>query len=274
MKKEEIEKYKKVSEITGYEPNQVAVIADQIAKGANSFELAYFLNVCKDMDLSPFKKEIWAYKDNKGNLIIFAGRDGLLSKAQKNPLFNGLRSSEVRENDDCSIDIPNGKINHFFKPSEDRGKIIGAYCFVFRKGGEPLVEWVDFDAYNKGYSTWKSDPVAMIKKVAESHALKKAFGLSGVQLESDWDVDDEGTARPGDHVDKDWEKISYAGDLLRTSSYDDDTKEVISIKINNASLAELDEIITNLKDSQSEAANPSQKEIRDKVEEAVIDDEK
>ena len=43
--KTELEKYKKVSEITGYEPNQIAVIADQIAKGANQFELAYFLNV-------------------------------------------------------------------------------------------------------------------------------------------------------------------------------------------------------------------------------------
>lgn len=271
---EELEKYQKVSEITGYEPNQVAVIANQIAKGANQFELAYFLNVCKDMDLSPFKKEIWAYKDGKGNLIIFAGRDGLLSKAQKNPLFNGLRSSEVRTNDHINIDIPNGKIDHTFKPGKERGEIIGAYCIVFRKGGEPLVEWVDFDAYNKGYSTWKSDPVAMIKKVAESHALKKAFGLSGVQIDTDWDIADDGTARPGDHVDKDWERISYAGDLLRTSSHDHDTQDILSIKIHNASIAELEEIITNLKDCQSENVNPSMTEIKDKVEEAVIDEKK
>ena len=97
----ELKKYQKVSDITGYEPNQVAVIADQIAKGANSFELAYFLNVCKDMDLSPFKKEIWAYKDGKGNLIIFAGRDGLLSKAQKNPLFNGSYGKEFGKGQAC-----------------------------------------------------------------------------------------------------------------------------------------------------------------------------
>ena len=224
--------------------------------------------------MSPFKKEIWCYKDGQGNLVIFTGRDGLLSKAQKNPLFNGLRSSEVRESDQTTIDIPNGKVDHKFTPGKDRGEIIGSYCFVFRKGGEPTVEWVDFDAYNKGYATWKSDPVGMIKKVAESHALKKAFGLSGVQLDSDWDVDDEGTARPGDHVDKDWEKIGYAGELLRTSSYDDDTKEVISIKINNASMAELDEIINNLKDSQGGNANPGQKEIREMVDDAVIDESK
>jgi len=272
--KTEIEKYQKVADMTGYEPNQVAVVADQIAKGSNQFELAYFLNVCKEYDLSPFKKEIWCYKDGKGNLIIFTGRDGLLSKAQKNPLFNGLRSSEVRANDTITIDIPNGKIDHTFVPGTERGDIIGAYCIVFRKGGEPLVEWVDFMAYNKGYSTWKSDPVAMIKKVAESHALKKAFGLSGVQIETDWDVDQDGTARPGDHVEKDWDRIQYAGDLLRTSTYDDDTKEVISIKINNASIQELEEIVANLKDCQSENVNPSMTEIKDKVEDAVIDEKK
>lgn len=266
--KTDLEKYKKVSEITGYDPNQIAVVADQIAKGANAFELSYFLNVCKDMDLSPFKKEIWAYKDNQNNLIIFAGRDGLLSKAQKNPLFNGLRSSEVREKDVINIDIPSGKINHTFKPGKERGEIIGAYCIVFRKGGEPLIEWVDFDAYNKGYSTWKSDPVAMIKKVAESHALKKAFGLSGVQLETDWDINQD-VAYPGDHVGRDYDAIQYAAELLRTSTYDDDTKEVISIKINNSSGAELDEIIANLKDSQMENVNPSKKEIAKMVQNAV-----
>jgi len=266
-----LEQYKKVAEITGYEANQVAVVANQIAKGANAFELAYFLNVCKDMGLSPFKKEIWAYKDHKGNLIIFAGRDGLLSKAQKNPLFNGLRSSEVRASDKIEIDIPNGKIDHVFTPGKDRGTIIGAYCFVFRKNGEPLIEWVDFEAYNTGYATWKSDPAAMIKKVAESHALKKAFGLSGVQIDTDWDVRDN-IASPSDHVDKDWDKISYAGELLRTSTYDDDTKEALSIKINNSNMSELDVMIVNLKDSQGEDVNPSASTIRKKVkEQAEID---
>lgn len=269
--KKELERYQKVSEITGYEPNQVAVVADQIAKGASAYELAYFLNVCKDMELSPFKKEIWAYKDNKGNLVIFAGRDGLLSKAQKNPMFNGIRSSEVRENDSITIDIPNGKIEHTFTPGIDRGEIIGAYCIVFRKGGEPSIEWVDFSAYNKGYSTWKSDPVAMIKKVAESHALKKAFGISGIQLESDYDISGD-VAHPSDHVDKDWDKISYAGELLRTSTYDDDTKVMLEIKINNASMSELDEMIVNLKDCQSENNNLSAGDIKSKVEDAIEGD--
>jgi len=246
--------YEKVADITGYKPNEIAVIANQVCKGANAFELAYFLNVCKSLDLNPFNKEIWAYKDNRDNLIVFTGRDGMLSKAQKHPLYNGMRSSEVRKNDKIEIDIPNGKINHAFNPIDDRGDIVGAYCIVFRKGGEPLIEWSEMKVYDKGFSVWKTDPVAMIKKVAEVHALKKAFGFSGIQLESDFDINN-GVASPADHVEKDWDRYNYAGELLRNSTYDDDIKTQLEIKIANCNSTELEEMIKNLKDCQAPSMN-------------------
>ena len=184
--------YKKVSDITGYTPNEIAVIQQNVAKGTSATELAYFLNVCKTMKLNPFNKEVWCY-----NLLIFAGRDGFLSRAQQNPHYKGIRSCEVRANDEWSLDIANNKIKHIIdKPSKDRGAIIGAYCIVFRKDGEPTVEFADFATYNKGYSAWKTHPAEMIKKVAESHALKKAFGISGIQSEYDFDVNNKGIAKP------------------------------------------------------------------------------
>ena len=140
----------------GFSKEEVAVIQHSVAKKTTKVELAYFLNVCKTMELNPFNKEVWCYKDNKGNLLIFAGRDGFLSKAQRNPLFNGIRSCEVREKDDWKIDIANGKIEH---------------------------------------SIWKSHPSEMIKKVSETHALKKAFGISGIQSEYEFNVDN-GVATP------------------------------------------------------------------------------
>lgn len=188
--------YEKVSDITGYKPNEIAVIQQNVAKGTSATELAYFLNVCKTMKLNPFNKEVWCYKDGKGNLLIFAGRDGFLSKAQQNPAFNGIRSCEVREGDKWSIDVANNKIVHeISKPLKDRGSIIGAYCLVFRKDGEPTIEFADFQTYNKGYNAWKTHPAEMIKKVAEAHALKKAFGISGVHTEYDWNVN-ENVATP------------------------------------------------------------------------------
>jgi phage recombination protein Bet len=177
----------KISSVTGYSKEEIAIVKSSVAKNTTDTELAYFLNLCKSVGLNPFNKEIWCYKDNKNNLLVFAGRDGFLSKAQSNPAFNGIRSSEVRSNDVFDIDIANNKIVHNFG-KDKRGEIIGAYAIVFRKGGEPTIEYVDFNTFNKGWNVWKTNPAEMIKKVAETHALKKAFGISGIQSEYDFEV--------------------------------------------------------------------------------------
>ncbi len=188
------EEHKSISNHFGYTDQEIAVIQHNVAKNTNKVQLAYFINVCKSVDLNPFIKEIWCYKDKADNLLVFAGRDGFLAKAQRNPLYNGIRSSEVCENDVFSIDIANNKIKHEFGVS-DRGNIIGAYAIVFRKDGEPTIEYVAFKTYNKGYNAWKTHPSEMIKKVAETHALKKAFGISGIQSEYSFEVKD-GVAIP------------------------------------------------------------------------------
>lgn len=179
--------YNKLSQQFGWSEGEIATIQHTVAKGTSKLELAYFLSLAKSVGLNPFNKEIWCYKDGKGNLLIFSGRDGFLKKAQENKNFNGIRSCEVREKDVFGIDIANNVINHTINTTE-RGKIIGAYAIVFRKDGEPTVEWVEFATYNKGYNAWKTHPEEMIKKVAESHALKKAFGITGVQSEYDYDA--------------------------------------------------------------------------------------
>jgi len=197
-----------------YTPEQIGVIQKNVAKNTNGAELAYFLNVCKTMELNPFNKEVWCYKDNRNNLLIFAGRDGFLSKAQRHPKYNGIRSCEVCENDKFEMDIANAEIVH--KPNvKDRGAIIGAYAIAFRLNGEPTIEWSDFKTYNKGYNTWKTHPAEMIKKVAESHALKKAFGISGLQVEYDFS-EENGVAVSKSKITKaDLELLfdSYASDL-------------------------------------------------------------
>lgn len=179
----------KISKYTGYQPEEVAIIKQTVAKGTTDAELAYFLSVSKSAGLNPFNKEVWCYKDNKGNLLVFTGRDGFLAKAQSNTAFNGVRSSEVCENDEFEIDIANNKIKHTFGKG-DRGKILGAYAIAFRKDGEPTIEYADIKDYDKKQFTWNTHKSAMIKKVAETNALKKGFGISGIQSEYDYDVKD------------------------------------------------------------------------------------
>lgn len=182
--------------IGGFSAEEVAVVKSTVAKNTTDTELAFFLMTCKSAGLNPFLKEIWCYKDHRGNLIIFAGRDGFLKKAQNHPKYAGMRSGVIRAGDDWELDIPTAVIHHKInKPLDERGKILGAYCFVFRKEEEPTLAWCPFDLYNKGQSAWKTHPEDMILKVAESKALKKAFGMSELQIPEEWEVRRDGTVR-------------------------------------------------------------------------------
>lgn len=175
---------------TGYNRDQITVLRNQVAKSTTDAELAYFLNVCRATGLNPFNREVWCYKNKKGGLVIFTGHDGVLRKAQENPNFNGVRCGTFHENDNFKPNIPAGTIEHDWNghiKKKDRGELVGAYCFVFRKDGEPSLSVVFLEDYKvSGQNVWKDNPEAMILKVARAHALKQSFGLSGIQLEYDW----------------------------------------------------------------------------------------
>jgi len=170
----------KVSGLTGFTEPEIGIISNTVAKGTTPTELAYFLSIAKATKLNPFTKQIWCYKDHKSNLIILTGRDGFLTIAQRDPKWNGMISSEVHENDTFEVDVIEGKIKH--NPQyKDRGKLLGAYCLVKPKGIDiATYEWADIETYDKGQFIWKSHRHEMIKKVAEIHALKKAFGIDGL----------------------------------------------------------------------------------------------
>ena len=244
---------KKISEqVKVFSPEEISIIKNTVAKNTTDLELAYFLNVAKVYDLNPFTKQIWCYKDTKGNVIVFAGRDGFLAKAQRDPRWSGIASDVVREGEKFSMNAAEGKISHE-KNITSKNKILGAYAICKPKGCDiATIEWADFDTYNKGYNVWKADPVAMIKKVAESHCLSKAYGISGLAVEEDFDIK-ENIAYTSDHEGRPTvNNIGYADELLRTSTYDDETKRIIEDKLCDQSLTniELESIVSDLKDNQ------------------------
>lgn len=180
----------KIATLTGFKAEEVAIIKNTVAKGTTDTELAYFLNVAKSVDLSPFNKEIWCYKDGKGNVLVFAGRDGFLKRAQQSNLWNGMTSFEVCANDIFEMNVATATVEH--KPKfQDRGAIIGAYAIVKPKGCDlATVEWADITVYDKKQFTWNTHKAEMIKKVAEIHALKKGYGITVLQSDMDWEVKD------------------------------------------------------------------------------------
>ena len=53
----------KIAGLTGFAPEQIALVKSTIAKGTTDTELAYFLTICKNVNLNPLLKQIWCYKD-------------------------------------------------------------------------------------------------------------------------------------------------------------------------------------------------------------------
>lgn len=162
-----------------YGKSQLALITRTVAKGATPDELSMFIGIAKQTGLSPFRKEIYFIKYKTEDAVIMTSRDGFLSIAQKSGEFAGLQSAAVYENDEFSIDYATNSVKHLAK-AKDRGLLIGAWAKINRKGCEPNITWVDFKTYNKGRNVWASHPAAMIIKCAESIALKKQFGISGL----------------------------------------------------------------------------------------------
>ena len=263
---------KKIARVSEFTDEQVAIIKSTVAKNTTDTELAFFLNICRTTNLNPFTKEIWCYKDNKDNLICFAGRDGFLTKAQQTSRWNGVASSEVREKDKFIADIPNGRITHEFDSFNERGKIVGAYAICKPKGCEiATIETVRFDTYDKGQFTWKTQSADMIKKVAEIKAHKKAYGISGIQSEYEFNVVNE-TVYPIDTENKlSTSKVAYAEGLILNSLYNDDQRDEIQTRLEDSELTEteLNDIISDLKHNQldpiDQGAGYSQTEINSKL---------
>lgn len=106
--------------------------------------------------------------------------------------MDGIQSDAVYENDGL-VKQADGTIQHTYGTPE-RGKLIGAYAMVFRKDrSRAAYFYAPMAEYNAGSNpTWKKYPTAMIIKVAEACALKRAFSISGLVTQEEMDVSQEG----------------------------------------------------------------------------------
>lgn len=255
-------------------PEQITIIKATVAKNTTDTELAFFLNLAKSLNLNPFNKEIWCYKDGKGNLMAFAGRDGFLKIAQDDSKWNGMYSCEVREKDKYLQTFDNGQANISHKKSNEKSQLKGAYCYIKPKGCEiATLEYADFETYNKGYNVWKSHPADMIKKVAEIKALKKAFGIAGLYDENDFSVQNEKVIAIDTEHEVKVNTYVHIEQLLSTSSCDEDEKCAIEKELENGIYtSRSDELIQMLKNNQlspSDRGSMSQKEIQQELDKKV-----
>ena len=164
---------------TGFNQRHIDIIKRMYAPNATADEFTVFLALCQRDNLDPLKKEAFFIKYD-GELIMMTSRDGYLKICLSDPLFRGISSMAVRENDFFEMDQINGVVKHRF--GNPRGEIIGAYAVAQHQMRNPIVTWADFAEYgkSKGPKTpWAKYPSAMICKVAEVMALKRIGGISG-----------------------------------------------------------------------------------------------
>jgi phage recombination protein Bet len=171
-------------ELISFTQKEVETIKRTVASDANTDELRMFLHIAKTYGLDPFNKEIFFWKI-KGKPTIMTSRDGYLKIADRHEEYNGLVSDVVRENDKFRRKAQG--IDHEY--GTNRGDIIGAYALVYRKDREyPVYVFAPFQEYFAGTRVWTQYPSAMILKVAESMALKRAFTVSGLVTAEEMDV--------------------------------------------------------------------------------------
>ena len=151
-----------------YNPQQVQLIRDMCAKDCTDNEFLLLMQLAKTYQLDPFAKQIWAVKYGNNPAAIFCGRDGFLAIAHRSGKFDGMESGTRKDGDD----------------------LIG-WCRVYRKDmSRPFEVEVSLSEYSTGKNLWLTKPKTMIVKVAESHALRRAFGISGLYAPEEIDTGD------------------------------------------------------------------------------------
>lgn len=165
---------------------QIQLIKETVAKGTTDIQLQLFLHVCRKHRLDPLAKQIycilWPREDGKyHDMVIIVGINGLRTTAARDHKDFAGTSKPIWTYQDTVLKTP-------------AGRRIPESCSMkaFRKGSESSeaeVWWEEFaptDLKAKRSDFWNRLPKHMLAKVAEAHALKKAFpDLSDVYIEEE-----------------------------------------------------------------------------------------
>lgn len=153
---------------TQYNQQQIQLIRDMCARDCTDNEFLLLMQLAKTYQLDPFAKQIWAVKYGNNPAAIFCGRDGFLAIAHRSGKFDGMESGTRTDVDG----------------------LVG-WCRVYRKDmSRPFEVEVSLSEYSTGKNLWQTKPKTMICKVAESHALRRAFGISGLYSPEEIDTGD------------------------------------------------------------------------------------
>jgi len=160
-------------------PKHIDLIKTQIANKATKQEFELFLMMAYRTRLDPLMKQLYFIK--YGDKVSYVTS------------IDGYRIIAHRTNEFAGTDEPkydydkNGKVTHCTVTVHKM--VLGEKCGFTAK--------VKFDEYTTGQNLWKKMPETMIAKVAEAHALRKAFpqDLSGIYTTDEMDQAGNGKSK-------------------------------------------------------------------------------
>ena len=182
---------KEIVELDWLSDENKKIIKNQFfPQSATVADMQYCIGVAKAFNLNPILKQIYFVprRSNVNGQWIekvepLAGRDSFLTLAHRTGKFAGIESKvEIKE----TPIVVDGKWT--------RQNDLVATATVYRKDTErPFVVSVNYREYvqtnkdGKPTQFWASKPETMLKKVAESQVLRKAFDITGLYAEEEYE---------------------------------------------------------------------------------------
>ena len=225
---------KEIVELDWLSDENKKIIKNQFfPQSATVADMQYCIGVAKAFNLNPILKQIYFVprRSNVNGQWIekiepLAGRDSFLTLAHRTGKFAGIESKvEIKE---TPIMVDGKWI---------RQNDLVATATVYRKDTErPFVVSVNYREYvqtnkdGKPTQFWASKPETMLKKVAESQVLRKAFDITGLYAEEEYE---ERYINADRKVESTSLKQSSSNDSLESllTNNTKDTNETIEIDI-------------------------------------------
>lgn len=140
-------------------------IKETVAKDLTIPQFKVYIYTCQALGLNPLLNEIAVVVYN-GKMSIQVMRDGFLSIAHRSGKFAGLESGVYEKGQKT----PDGRVV---------ADLVGWAKAYHQDFKVPVYQEADLNEYDAKKNVWLTKPKTMIKKVAESMALRKAFNVNG-----------------------------------------------------------------------------------------------
>lgn len=160
-------------------------------------DLAYFMLICRQYNLNPLRKEIYAvYQRQKVNgqwveklePIVSIHGFRTLARRSKNPTYayTGKATFEYSDAEKTKLDSATVEVFGRFSGSTEAVKI-GEYTAYYDEFAKTHKEDGQYGGYKAGdaIGNWKTMPRVMLAKCAEANAIRSAFDIGGVYIEEE-----------------------------------------------------------------------------------------